>query len=341
VRKACQSKPISFVATYYIDNVVKLIDSLNGKGRVLLKQAKISPESTQHLADKITLKQYIRLLNSTESISQLPSIGLLLAQKVNITGHGSLGFAVMSSPNIGVAIDLISKYIALLSPLLSVRVVTTATEVKIQFHESALLGNAKRIYLDMVTCTTTSVLNFISSTNIKINHVSFNFKAPDYLPLYQNIFNCPVKFEQVINEVNLPNEVLSYVTRTGDPVAFKQCIKQCQSELEQLSLDLVQLIKQHLRATKSEFPTLEQVAFKLNTSARTLRRHLKSYHTNYSEILDEVRYELTKNYLKDKSLSVSQIALLLGYKDQANFSRRFKHWQGLTPTAYRKLMHYV
>jgi len=339
VIKLYQSKPILFVSTYYIDNVVNLIDSLNGKGNELLRQAKISKENTQNLADKISLKQYLRLLKSTESVSEQASIGILLAQNVNITGHGNLGFAVMSSPNIGIAIDLIAKYISLLSPLMSIKVVNTAAKVKIQFHESSLLGHANRIYIDMVTCTTISVLRFISATNIQASQVCFNFKPPHYLKLYQQVFNCPIKYEQTLNEIILPNEIISYKTRTADLLAFKQYREQCQFELEQQLLDVSQLIKQLLRSTKGEFPTLEQIAFKLNTTARTLRRHLKSYHTNYSEIVDQVRYELSKNYLKDKSLSVSQIALLLGYKEQANFSKRFKQWQGITPTAYRNLLY--
>ena len=178
--KPYQHQPLSFVAIYYIDNVVKLIDSMNGQGHLLLRKARISPQSTQNLNDKITLKQYIRLLNFTENVAQSASIGLLLARNVNITGHGSLGFAVMSSPTIEVAIRLIAQYIALLSPLMSIKIVTTTTEVKIQFHESTLLNNAKRIYLDMVTCTTIKVLRFISSTDIKINQLSFNFKAPSF-----------------------------------------------------------------------------------------------------------------------------------------------------------------
>jgi len=338
VKISYQSEPILFVATYYIDNVVKLIDSLNGNGELLLRQARISPGCTQNLSDKISLKQYIRLLNSTEKTSQLPSIGLLLAQKVNITGHGSLGFAVMSSPNIGVAIALIAKYIALLSPLMTIKIVTTATEIKIQFHESSLLSQAKRIYIDMVACTTIRVLSFISITDIKINRVSFNFKAPDYQQLYQEVFNCPIRFERTINEIILPKEIVAYKTRTADRVAFEEFKKQCQSELEQQLLDPTELIKQQLRLTKGQFPTIEQIAFKFNTTARTLRRHLKGYRTNYSEIVDQVRHELSQSYLTDNLLSVAQIAILLGYKDQANFSRRFKKWQGLTPTAYRKLL---
>jgi AraC-like DNA-binding protein len=49
-----------------------------------------------------------------------------------------------------------------------------------------------------------------------------------------------------------------------------------------------------------------------------------------------MRVEKAKKLLKDSALSVSVIALELGFKDIGNFIKNFKSVTGNTPTRYRK-----
>jgi AraC-like DNA-binding protein len=55
----------------------------------------------------------------------------------------------------------------------------------------------------------------------------------------------------------------------------------------------------------------------------------------YQQILDDARHQLSTRFLREQSYSLSQIAYLIGFSDQANFSRAFKRWTGVTPTTYR------
>ena len=41
-------------------------------------------------------------------------------------------------------------------------------------------------------------------------------------------------------------------------------------------------------------------------------------------------------YLTDTSLSIEQVALLVGYSEASNFHRAFKKHVGLTPKSFRK-----
>lgn len=50
-----------------------------------------------------------------------------------------------------------------------------------------------------------------------------------------------------------------------------------------------------------------------------------------SDVLGEIRRELASRYLKDESLSMSQIAWLLGFQDLGAFSHAFKRWHGTAP----------
>ena len=54
-------------------------------------------------------------------------------------------------------------------------------------------------------------------------------------------------------------------------------------------------------------------------------------------LLTEMRILEAKVLLKQSNLSVGEIAFKSGNMDQSDFSRFFKTWTGMTPTAYRKI----
>ena len=93
--------------------------------------------------------------------------------------------------------------------------------------------------------------------------------------------------------------------------------------------DILQELLPHGRATASE------VARRLGMSSRTFSRKLGDESTSFAEILDQLRAALAKRYLHDKTLPVSQIAWLLGYREVSSLTHAFKRWTGTTPQRYR------
>lgn len=59
---------------------------------------------------------------------------------------------------------------------------------------------------------------------------------------------------------------------------------------------------------------------------------------NYSSYLREIRINKAKELLKDKSLSITEVANLSGYNDSSQFIQVFKKEQGMTPKKYRELL---
>ena len=100
--------------------------------------------------------------------------------------------------------------------------------------------------------------------------------------------------------------------------------------------DIISRVNRHLLSTPGEFPKLDTVARLLCLGARTLRRRLQELGTGYQQILDEVRRELAIEYLRTTSLTVQEIAELLGYSEVTNFRRAFLRWVEVSPCQYRK-----
>ena len=71
-------------------------------------------------------------------------------------------------------------------------------------------------------------------------------------------------------------------------------------------------------------------------SPRTLQRKLAEAGASFQQVLDGARYALAVDYLSQDSLSLLEIALLLGYQEQSAFTHAFKEWSGSNPRAWRE-----
>lgn len=69
----------------------------------------------------------------------------------------------------------------------------------------------------------------------------------------------------------------------------------------------------------------------MNQSRHTLHRALRDEGVTFEQVLDELRNKLALHYLQIKRVSVNETAYLVGFSDQASFSRAFKRWTGISP----------
>jgi AraC-like DNA-binding protein len=82
--------------------------------------------------------------------------------------------------------------------------------------------------------------------------------------------------------------------------------------------------------------SIERVAAIYSCDKRTLQRHLKLEGTSYQQLLDEVRFEMVLNYLRNTNIALTQVAMLVGFSDPSNFSRAFKKHFNKSPQQWRE-----
>jgi AraC-like DNA-binding protein len=80
---------------------------------------------------------------------------------------------------------------------------------------------------------------------------------------------------------------------------------------------------------------MEMVAKQLATTVRTLHRKLLTEAASFTQILDDVRCNLAKEYLRETKLSMEDISELVGFSEAANFRHAFRRWTGSTPANFR------
>lgn len=84
-------------------------------------------------------------------------------------------------------------------------------------------------------------------------------------------------------------------------------------------------------------PDLDAVARSIGLSSRTLQRRLSEAGTSFAGVLDEVRRERARALLAGPHVAMAEIAYLLGYAEQAVFTRAAKRWFGTAPSRARNV----
>lgn len=82
-------------------------------------------------------------------------------------------------------------------------------------------------------------------------------------------------------------------------------------------------------------PDQQDIALCLNMSKRTMQRQLHDLGTTFRAITEEARLAVACEELTHSSLTINEIAFMLGYSDKRSFHRAFKRWVCMTPSAWR------
>jgi AraC-like DNA-binding protein len=82
--------------------------------------------------------------------------------------------------------------------------------------------------------------------------------------------------------------------------------------------------------------SLAHIARLFKLHRRTLNRRLRALGTSFKVLIEEARYDVARQLLRDTSLPIADIAASLDYADAAAFTRAFKRWSGVSPGAWRQ-----
>ena len=145
------------------------------------------------------------------------------------------------------------------------------------------------------------------------------------------------------DEVELPVEIGDFPITTADPYLNRLCVQFCEETLARRETKGSPLKVKVENAIAAILPhrkiRIDIIAAKLGMSSKTLARRLSSEGCSFAKILHDLRAALAHRYLADPSLTVSEIAWLLGYAEIGAFTRAFHRWSGTTPSAARASLH--
>jgi AraC-like DNA-binding protein len=156
---------------------------------------------------------------------------------------------------------------------------------------------------------------------------------------YTAIFPCPIEFGARENRFEVELARLRQPLLAANEVCAAMGRRMCEEHLgryEQTDDSTRCKVTDLLLAMPHSMPGMEAVADSLHMSSRTLRRLLQAEGITFQDISEEIRHDLSKQYLRNSNLSLDEIAQLVGFTESTNFRRAFKRWQGVPPANYRR-----
>jgi AraC-like DNA-binding protein len=174
--------------------------------------------------------------------------------------------------------------------------------------------------------------------NLTLEKLSLRRSSPSDPSIFESRFGCPVEFdsqrnaaylsnfEQLIQRFPMANVTLRQINQA---LVEEQVRKLADDSLSgRISNEIQTRLKQGL-------PTDQQtVARAVYMGERKLQLALKREGTSFQSILDHNRYHIALQLLTRDKLSVTRIALQLGFREVSSFTRAFKRWTGKTPREF-------
>ena len=267
-----------------------------------------------------------------------PCFGLYVGRRIRPTSFHALGYSWLASQTLHGSLNRFCRYY---------HVITTAP-LQIDLEEradtyifSGSLGDSRLRAQDASTdALLASVLQLCrAATDSSFSPTAAALQRADcgHIDEYIKFFNAPVTFDAEQNALFFDKASLDAPLPGDNSELAKANDKVAEHYLESLDPRKVASEVRELLVTllPSGHSNQELIAQRLNRSVSTLQRQLHGEGTNYQAIRDETRQVLAEEYVADHKLSLSQIAYMLGFSDQSNFSRAFKRWTGRTPRDFQ------
>jgi AraC-like DNA-binding protein len=154
--------------------------------------------------------------------------------------------------------------------------------------------------------------------------------------VYRQMLRCPVDFDGEHISILFDSESAARPVRSGNSELAMEADRLAERYIAELSADPITARVRNLllRAIQSGQVDQDGIARSLNQSPSTLQRRLRKAGTSYQDLLDSTRRDLALDYLRQGRHSLADIAFLVGFSDQANFTRAFRRWTGKSPRSF-------
>jgi AraC-like DNA-binding protein len=272
-------------------------------------------------------------MRSTRAID-LP---LRFATTTRLEHLGVLGFAIQTAPTVLEALERVERFQSLTSNSGFSDVSHERDEVRIAWQRhTTRLDLGVRVANEIVIAQQLVLARQLGLRGPR--RVTFRHRAPADVQAHARFFGCPVTWGSSHDAVLWPREWLDRPLPLADVGLNRFIGEQAAQRLRERSPDeggLEAVRREIERRLPSAAVSIDEVAPALGRSPRSLQRALGAAGTSFRALVDEVRRHRAEVLLASGTLSLSEVALLLGFSELSAFSRAHRRWFRGTARARR------
>ncbi len=302
-----------------------------------LQEAGLSMERLQKDEAFVDAVQMQALIARTIALTARPDIGLEFGLLAQVFMHGPVGYAAVASATLRQAVSVLARFASLRIGAVRIELAVRQRDTDLVVVELLDMGPARVVMLEAIVTVLARLLQTLSGQPCADVEYFLPWPRPTWAAQYARGLAGVCHFDADRLVLRLPSTLLDSACLTADADAFAAAWQDCERKLgqQQAASPLCARLRARLQRCDGHYPTLAVLADEMALSTRSLMRKLKAEGSCYQDILDEVRCELARWHLLHTDASIEAIAERLGVQDTSNFSRSFRRWSGLSPSAFR------
>ncbi len=315
------------------------LDEMGKDPAVILSKVGLTLEDARDPAVRLEVRTQIKLLKLAAEEVQDQWLGFHLARSFDLREIGLVYYVMASSDQLADALRNAERYSQINNEGVRLNFRMKDGSAAIALDYVNVDRHADRHQIEFWLVTLVRICRKVTNGRLSLLKVKTRHFRNGMPAEIRAFFGVDIEFGADADEILFPRPValLSVVGRDERlnellrHYAEEALVRNPQQRLTVRSKaeDSLSELLPHGRATAAE------VARRLGMSPRTLARRLVEEGTSFAETLDELRAALAKRYLQDKTLPISEIAWLLGYREISSLTHAFKRWTGMTPRGFR------
>jgi AraC-like DNA-binding protein len=305
----------------------------------LLNRAGVSEDDIDNRHRRISALAQGKLLEYAGEALGDHVFGLHLAQQANPREVGLLFYVASAADDIGDALALTARYSRIANEAARLRLIRSPEGAIAQTKFVGLPRHFAWQNTEFTIAALIKGLREMAGRDFRPMRVTFTLAHNSQAPEFERFFGCPVEFSGPADQFGLSHETLAiplitkdrHLLETLQPICEEAAKERdtAQGTLRSLVENEVQKLLPHGKANR------QRVAKALGLSERTLSQKLGEENTSYEKVVDRLRHSLALQYITEPSVSVAQIAWLLGYEGPTSFNHAFARWTGRSASEAR------
>jgi AraC-like DNA-binding protein len=300
----------------------------------LLKRAGLTLQQIKSPDARIGARNQILFLDLVAHALSDEFLGFRLAQSFELRKLGLLYYVQASSETLGDALQRVARY----GTIHNEGVNLTYRRTKYISMTCKYVGVARAVdrhQIEFFIAALVRLCRQLTGRHLGPSWIKLMHRRTEVPLEFRTFFGCDIIFGSDIDEVAYPADSARLSVVGADPYLNSLLVKYCD---EALASRQVRSSAWRLSVENAIAPLLphgqariSEISQQLGVSTRTLERRLAAEGMTFSRVLDELRFDLAKRYLREQDLPISEVAWLLGYRETSAFNHAFKRWTGKTP----------
>lgn len=330
------------VPARYYSELPHLLGRKNIDANAVFNAAGLSLSQLTDQQARLELVELENLVIAMASVSQRSELPVELGELIHLRDHNLVGYALISSPSIDYGLRLTARFFRLVFPAfrMQYRVVNDLAEITYT-PTMAMSQGCLAFHIELLTVATLTTVIELVQHELPPYDIDMSIPAPPHASYYRKVLpEARMDFGSLKKpgiSIRLPVSVVQKKPVMANQEVLRVAEERCRMLQEQItgSGDVGAWVRMMLRESHDGLPGIDELAATLNRSVRTLSRYLAKEGLVYRTLCVEERDRRGKELLLETRLSITAVALELGYTATSNFTRAFTRRNKCSPIEYR------